>query len=144
MTVALAMQFRTTSGDIVAGKTLATDEWLNVVVFTSLFTDAYVEPDERPAGEMDHGGYWGDALGDRALGSKLWLLRRAKMTRENVLLARDYCLQALAWLVSTGRVRGINVTCERIAANRLAILVQVTRNDGTTTTIKQEFASDAV
>lgn len=143
---ALAFTYNITAGaaDLVGGRTLATDEWLNVVVFTSLFTDAYAEADERPADEPDHGGYWGDMFHTRSLGSLLWTLRREKITTEIVLRARDICLRALAWLIESGRVRAIDVVTERLAVNRLGIVVQVTRPDGTRTTINQEFVTDAV
>lgn len=146
MSNALAMTFNVSTGsaDLLGGRTLATDDWLNVVVFTSLFTDAHAEPDERPAGDDEHGGYWGDTFDTRSHGSLLWTLRREKITNEIQLRARDICLQALAWLVDAKKVRAIDVTTERLAANRLGILVRVTRNDGTTTTIPQEFVTNAV
>lgn len=147
---ALAMQYHITAGsaDLVGGRSLATDEWLRVVVFTALFTDARAAENEIPAGfaagETARGGYWGDSFHRRSLGSLLWTLRREKVTNEVVLRARDICRQALAWLLEEGHLRRIDVETERLAANRLGILVTATRNDGVTTRITQEFMTDGI
>ena len=66
-------------------------------------------------------------------GSRLHLLHRAKNTERTAALARDYCLEALAWLKETGRATDIEVETERdrtLDLCRLRLLVRVARADG--------------
>lgn len=79
---------------------------LETAIRLSLFTNARALPgDELPEGEgafgEDLGGWWGDAFLETgsSLGSRLWLLRRAKLTAETRQRARDYALEALQWLI---------------------------------------------
>ena len=47
------------------------------------------------------GGWWGDTFLETgsSLGSRLWLLRREKLTAATRQRARDYALEALQWLI---------------------------------------------
>ncbi len=85
------------------GLVLVQDDTLETAVIISLFTDrrARIE-DELPSLEDSRRGWWGDALseieGDE-MGSWLWLLYREKNTDETLNRAKEYCLDALAWLL---------------------------------------------
>ena len=46
-------------------------------------------------------------------GSRLHLLHRAKNTDATARLAREYALEALQWLLDTGRASDVEVTVER-------------------------------
>ena len=80
---------------VVAGNDLATGGDLRTAVILSLFTD--------------RGSAWQDSLEGVALGSRLFGLRRAKRTQATLLQARDYCQEALAWLVSDGVAASVAV-----------------------------------
>ena len=59
-------------------------------------------------------------------------LSREKNTDQTAALAREYCLEALQWLLDCGRVTSIDVTVERAMdenPNRLKILVQSIKAD---------------
>ena len=63
-------------------------------------------------------------------GSNLHLLLRAKNTPHTAALARDYCREALAWLITMGRATRIDVITEQDRGqipNRLKLLVTVTQ-----------------
>lgn len=66
-------------------------------------------------------------------GSRLHLLHRAKNTARTELLAREYCREALQWLLDTGRATAVDVFAERDRQqnlNLLKLLVEVTQADG--------------
>lgn len=66
-------------------------------------------------------------------GSRLHLLHRAKNTARTELLAREYCREALQWLLDTGRATAVEVFAERDRQqnlNLLKLLVEVTQADG--------------
>ena len=80
---------------VIAGNDLATGDDLRTAVTLSLFTD--------------RGSAWQDSLEGVPLGSRLYLLRRAKRTQQTLLQAQDYCREALAWLVSDGVAASVAV-----------------------------------
>ncbi len=72
-------------------------------------------------------------------GSRLYLLKRAKNTEHTAALAREYCKEALQWLLDTGRAVEIQVFSQRDRLqdlNRLKLLVEVTQADGNTVTFE--------
>jgi phage gp46-like protein len=68
-------------------------------------------------------------------GSRLHLLQREKNTPRTEALAIEYCKEALAWLIETGRVSKFEYFTERDKAQvleRLKIIVVATKADGDT------------
>jgi phage gp46-like protein len=65
-------------------------------------------------------------------GSRLHELFRAKNTDKTAALAKEYCKEALQWLIDTGRATEINISTEKDPneLNRLKILVEATQSDG--------------
>lgn len=113
---------------------LATDDGLRTAVLVSLFTDARARDDDPlPQRGEDRRGWWGDALatidGD-AIGSRLWLLDREKITGQTVIRAREYAREALAWLITDRVVASIDIEVEAIRPETLAIAVTITRPTG--------------
>jgi len=106
---------------------LASDRGLETAVALSLFTDRRAEPDDQPPSgdERDRRGWWADQFsaveGDR-IGSRLWLLDRSKRTNETVLRAKEYVLEALAWMLEDRVVASIDVQIETTAS---ALLIAV-------------------
>jgi phage gp46-like protein len=73
-------------------------------------------------------------------GSRLHLLKRAKNTVNKESLAREYCREALKWLLDTGRAMDIQVESERDRKqdlNRLKLRVIVTQSNGRTVTFER-------
>jgi phage gp46-like protein len=66
-------------------------------------------------------------------------LTREKNTDQTAALAREYCLEALQWLLDSGKVTAIEVAVERDMdenPNRLKILVQAIKADLSTITFQ--------
>src|SRR5260363_352074 len=69
---------------------------LQIAVMISLFTGRQARPDDViPDGSTDARGWWGKPN----IGSRLWLLERAKATEATRQQARDYMTEALQWLI---------------------------------------------
>jgi phage gp46-like protein len=94
------------------------DQGLRTAVIISLFTDGLARGDDDLAGadggnQGDRRGWWGDVpLVDEAprrIGSRLWLLRRAKATEGTRLRAITMAQEALAWLRADGVVDRVEV-----------------------------------
>lgn len=101
-------------------------------VIISLFTWARARPaDDLPGTERM--GWWGDSLsavpGDR-IGSRLWLLARAKLLPSTPLRAKEYAEEALAWLVADGVASSVVVQAERAGLSQLSMRCVIVKGDG--------------
>lgn len=101
-------------------------------VVISLFTWRRAEPDDDlPSNERM--GWWGDAYPSTAndrIGSRLWLLSRAKLTNETLASAKEYAREALQWLVDDGVAVRVDVEVARQGLDRLAIACRIFRTEG--------------
>lgn len=85
---------------------LVVDDGLETAVLMSLFTDAPASLDELTAAGLrrdQNRGWWGNDYAEKpgdVLGSKLWLLARAKRTDETLARAIGYASDAVAWLIA--------------------------------------------
>jgi phage gp46-like protein len=117
-----------TRGDwTVAGPDLASGNDIVTAVLISLFTDAEAHPDDViPDGSGDPRGWWGDDDTTR-IGSRLWLIERAKRTDATLELAKGYIEEALQWLIDDGAVDSVDVYVEWTRAHTLGARVTVYR-----------------
>lgn len=104
---------------------------LNRAVLISLFSWRRAEPGDVPK-DQPLQGFWGDALsgGGDKLGSRLWLLARAKITTETLNQAKDYCREALQWLIDDGVAVSIDVRVERMGLDGVAAAIVINRING--------------
>jgi len=112
---------------------LKMDDGLESAVVLSLLCDARVSVDELPYGEEDPRGFWGDIVSEvegDSTGSKLWLLRREKLTNETATRAKKYCEEALQWLIDDKIASDVAVTTEIINSNLLLIAIEIKRPSG--------------
>lgn len=116
----IQLQYKGSNGsreyDLVNLNGLQQDLGLDTPVIISLFTDARATPEELEIAGLprDHfGGWWGDTYpeidGD-IMGSKLWLLTRAKRTDATLELAKQYAEDALDWIVKDEIASSVLVT----------------------------------
>jgi phage gp46-like protein len=102
-------------------------------VVVSLFTWRRARPDDELPSGTARMGWWGDSFasveGDR-IGSRLWLLARAKLTVQTINRAREYAHEALAWLVEDGVASRVEVEVERLGVEGIAMACRITRSDG--------------
>jgi len=108
---------------------LKLDDSLKTAVIISLFTDRRVTVDELPDGERDRRGWWADALNDDQdlIGSKLWTLKREKITQDVLDRAKKYCEEALQWLIDDQIAQGVTVFVERAGLYQISIAIEIKR-----------------
>ncbi|WP_110995569.1 phage GP46 family protein [Pseudomonas sichuanensis] len=108
------------------------DKSLVRTVVISLFTWRRAGPDD-PVDDEERYGWWGDSfprVADDRIGSRLWLLRRVKLTERSQRDAEYYAEEALRWLVDDGQVLSVAVTSERADSTRLNLRVVLTLPSG--------------
>ncbi|WP_439598001.1 phage GP46 family protein [Falsiroseomonas sp.] len=130
--IAIVWDTERSQGDwqLIAGGEFLTAQALETAVMISLFTEARAAADDvLPQGETDRRGWWGNALGEDPIGSRLWLLRRAKCLPETLNLARDAIREALAWLVEDGIASKVEVTTSWISPTRMGAAITIHQPD---------------
>lgn len=98
-------------------------------VLISLFTWRRANPDDVLPDKSKQ-GWWGDIYADPAgdkIGSRLWLLTRAKFTPDIPAKAKEYAEESLAWLTEDGVAESVTVEAERQWLDRLALGVRIVR-----------------
>lgn len=112
---------------------LDVEQGLRTAVIISIFTDARANEEELPIGETSRRGYWGDLFPDverDRIGSRLWLLERSKETEEVRVTARQYCLEALQWMIDDGIAASIDVSTSFVSRGRMLIDIKIRRPEG--------------
>lgn len=118
------------------GAQLAAGGDLQTAVLISLFSDRVANPDDViPDGSGDPRGWVGDLGQDYPIGSRLWLLSRAKQTGETLARAQDYIAEALQWLIDDGAVAKFDILVEWTRASQLRANVIAYKTDGTNTAL---------
>lgn len=111
---------------------LASDGSLYTAVLHSLFSDARaLDDDPLEPGESKR-GWWGDLVASETndtYGSRLWLLRREKQTAETLARAKEYAEESLAWLITDGYAKSVEVEASYPQRGMLALGVSVTLVD---------------
>lgn len=105
---------------------------LTRAVLISLFTWRRAGPGDQ-VDDGERYGWWGDsfpAVADDRIGSRLWLLRRAKLTTETIAQAELYAREALAWLLQDGHVLDVEILTQRAGPNRLNLGTVLTLPSG--------------
>jgi phage gp46-like protein len=118
---------------VLSGGDLAVGSDLEAAVMISLFSDRVASPDFIPPdGTGNRRGWWADSYEPSPLGSRLWQLARAVKSDRTTILnqARDYCREALQWLVDDGVIAQVAVITSWITATTLGIQVTVTPPSG--------------
>lgn len=132
-------------GDLsVVDEDLESESGLETAVIISLFTDRRArDDDELPdPNNLDKRGWWGDLVseveGDQ-IGSRLWLLSRAKTTENVLVKAKEYAEESLRWLIEDGIAKKVEVEAERQnpgGNDRLALLVKIYQTSENVTALK--------
>ncbi|XWJ92050.1 phage GP46 family protein [Phytobacter ursingii] len=102
---------------------LANGDDFQAAVIISLFTDRVARADD-PYEDNDRRGWWGDSTEQNQLGSRLWLIRREKLTREVALRSEEYAREALKWLVDDGVVMAVEAVAQIVYPNRLNLFIR--------------------
>ena len=105
-------------------------------VVISLFTWRRANPDDdlpAPGPNALRMGWWGDsfpAVPNDRIGSRLWLLSRAKLTNDTVIRAKEYADEALRWLIDDGVVARVDVEAARVDTFTLGLACRFYKSDG--------------
>jgi phage gp46-like protein len=117
---------------------LTKEDGLETAVFLSLFIDRRAGDDDAVDNKNDKRGWWGDQVaeipGDQ-IGSKLWLLQRAKTTTETLRAAEEYAQEALQWFIDDGIAEGVTVEALRVKRGTTEVLglkIAIKKSDGST------------
>ena len=111
---------------------------LTRAVLISLFTWRRALTDD-PVDDEELFGWWGDSypdIADDRIGSRLWLLRRVKLTDATQRDAEFYTNEALRWLLDDGHAIAIEITSEKVDISRLNLTVILTVPGGDRIEIK--------
>lgn len=122
-------EWRVTAGDLASGDDLET------AMIISLFTDRRARRDDD-ADESDRRGWWGDEDSDYDIGSRLWLLKRQKLTVSVARRAEDYTREALQWLLDDGVVGAVDIHAQIIWPSRLMVHIDYHRPDGSSDAVR--------
>lgn len=130
----IALNFNNEHFDIaIGGDDLVSEEGLRSAVMISLFTDARArDDDEIPDGSNDKRGHWGDAYEDDSMGSRLWLLERAKETQDTLRRGKEYASEAVRWFIEDGIAKSTNAETYWLRSSVMAIVIIITMLDGST------------
>lgn len=110
------------NGDLLAGDDLQS------AITISLFTDRLARSDDDYDDEHRR-GWWADTGTDGFIGSRLWLLRRQKLTTKVARKAEDYAREALEWLITDGVVSDIQIRTQIVWLQRLNMVIRYHRPD---------------
>ena len=103
-------------------------------VIISLFTWRRAHDDDvLPNTGISRMGWWGDSfppVANDKIGSRLWLLARAKLTDSTAQQAQDYAEEALQWLIDDGVAARVDVSATRRGISTLALTCTVLNRSG--------------
>lgn len=120
------------AGDLVSGDDLQT------AIYISLFTDRQARNDDTYDGD-DRKGWWGDTGADYQIGSRIWLLKRQKLTPAVANAAAGYAKEALAWLINDGIVENIAVATQIVYPRSLHMTITYQKPDRSSTSVKYSW-----
>ncbi|GAF72764.1 unnamed protein product, partial [marine sediment metagenome] len=87
-----------------------------------------------PDGSEDRRGWWGsEFLSDeiKTFGSKLWLLKRSKMSNDLLERIREYCEEALEWMIQVGITNEILIEVFKHSMETVEIVLTIVKPDKT-------------
>jgi phage gp46-like protein len=114
------------------GAVLQTGSDLQTAIIISLFSDRMALPgDVIPDGTNDPRGWWADAGDASLIGSRMWLLSRAKQTQDTLRRAYDYLVEALQWMIDDGVVGQFDIIVQWVRPSVLGAQVTAHKQDGT-------------
>lgn len=129
--------------DITDGEAVK-DDGLSTMVIYLLFTDARAsDDDELPGGTTDKKGWPGDTYSEFNWGSRLWLLKRKKLTNAIVGTVKDYASEALAPLVTYRYASSYSVSATRSSRYTIDLEIEITKPDSTTASYQAQLRWEA-
>lgn len=110
---------------------MARDPGFETTVIIALFSDGRAsDSDILPRTQKSRRGWWGDALTDFPIGSKIWLLDRTKLTGVTLALLDQYVQEALEPLITQNIANSIESVSTRDGLNRSKTQITIKRVSG--------------
>ncbi|CCG42192.1 phage GP46 family protein [Magnetospirillum molischianum] len=111
---------------------VAIEDRLIRAVVSSLFSWRRAAPDDVLPDGATRMGWWADtyAAGSDQWGSRLWQLAREPLIPSVIRRARDYAIEALAWMVDDDVAARLDVDASRSGLSTLVLDVVIIRKDG--------------
>lgn len=108
---------------------LLTGSELETAMLISLFSDRVAAADDEiPDGTGDPRGWWADR--EVPIGSRLWLLDRAKATNATLQRAYDFVTESLQWLIDDGVVERFEISVQWVRQGFLGVDITTYRPEG--------------
>jgi phage gp46-like protein len=143
------MKYKLENGvtDILLGdRDVIQDEGFETAITISLFSDRRaLDDDILPDNSGDKRGWFADgSLGDNDfIGSRRWLLRRSKLTEENMRKLEEYDIEALKWMIDDGVASAITIVVVRVDMVSISETITIERPEGSPQTFKYFFNWEA-
>lgn len=105
---------------------IALDPGIKTAVIISLFTDARIPESVHFTG--DRRGYWGDVVEKEdyvSTGSLIWTLKRERISRKTIDLLKQYCKDALNWMITDNVADEIIINIDKSVQNVNMLLVKI-------------------
>lgn len=118
---------------VLSPPSLLTGQDLETALIISIFTHRRANDDDPLLPGESRRGWWADTYNPKRndkIGSRLWLLRRAKMLDETLVRAREYVIEALRWLIEDSIAQSTDVSTSFIGANTIGIYVTIVKPTG--------------
>jgi phage gp46-like protein len=103
-----------------------TEEFFTTAILYSLFGERRASKDEVADPQLRRGWIGNDD--DFENGSKIWLLRQAKLTRDNLNRLEDEARKSLEWLVDDGYAVAIGEVTASVSDNNVTLEVNIYRS----------------
>jgi phage gp46-like protein len=119
---------------VMTGADLLVDDGLETAVIISMFTDRRANDDDvlpQPGGDLR--GWWGDsyaAIAGDKIGSRRWLLERAKALPSVYAEVQVYDQESLQWLIDDGVVSSVGLAYSSPKLGWLRTVVTLARPSG--------------
>jgi len=100
---------------------------LNDVVMISLFTDRRANSGDLPTTEYQY-GWWADTINSRKIGSRLYLLKREKITDDLIPKVDSIVKEALQWILDDKIATEVQVSTLRSDLSTIQTQITLIRN----------------
>ncbi|WED23501.1 phage GP46 family protein [Vibrio sp. JC009] len=109
---------------------VVTKEGMTHAILQSIYNHSESTQNDRSRMKEDErGGSWSNEL-LTIVGSRDWTLKREKVTPQTLSLAKRFYEEALAWLISEGHAKAIEVSVWEEKPNQMGRNVTITLVDG--------------
>ena len=113
---------------------LKIDDTLKNAVIISIYSDRRANSDDVLELNENPRGWFADSFNpvrNDKIGSRLWLLRRAKLINDTLIKAREYVLESLRWLIDVNTAQSTNVDTFIYNQYTLGIYIEIIKPSGT-------------